>query len=77
MTTRDTPEAICDCGCGKSDPFYEELKLHGKRPKRMWDSNLRDRVRENVDDCERCQALIERFDAALMGAFLDGTGPFA
>jgi hypothetical protein len=67
-TTHDVAEA---------DPFYDELRLHGKRPKRPFDNALRDRVRESAEDCARCRALIEALDAALMGSFLDGTGPFA
>lgn len=61
-----------------SDPFIAEARRHGWSF-RMRDSKdhgaLRDRIRES--DCPSCVALIAQWDAVLMGAMIDGIGPWA
>jgi len=57
------------------DPFFDEAVRHGWKARRF-DNLLRDRCRENADECSDCAALIEAFDAEFQRAFFAGTGPF-
>jgi hypothetical protein len=60
------------------DPFIDEATKHTGYPYKPRETNdARDWVRSNTDDCKVCAVLIESFDAAMMGALIGGTGPFA